>query len=108
LTTASGVLPNPPRNDVLVSGTEDLIGIASTGASPKMGGDRVSLTLLQARKVKHAATVPSGVDPFWLATVAGVAQSFNFAHPHARLALRYRTDSGIAPSPCWQLEGVTQ
>ena len=105
-TTAAGLLTMPDRNDCLVSGTEDLLGIATEGW---MGGDKIWPTVLSPRKLKHAATVPAGFAPLYLYHNGTTPQDINFngLHPLAngRVCLQLRTDGGITPSPCWQLIG---
>jgi hypothetical protein len=65
--TASGKLTAPDRNVCRVTGTEDLIGIATAGWFP---GDCLDLTFTQARKLIHAGSPGTGFAPLRLLKVS--------------------------------------
>jgi len=99
--TSAGVLASPARNDVLVSGTEDFLGIGTVG---KFGGDKVRLTFTASRTIKHAGSPGAGAAPFYLDSIGGTNMDITTS-PNSFITFQFRTDGDISPSPCWQQTG---
>ena len=95
--TVNGVLAVATGADTFrVSGTEDLIGISTSGVGD---GRIVFLTFTQARSAQHGQAVPVGSAPLSFYYVGPtLVQTITFPREGGRLAFQYNADIGA-----WQV-----
>jgi hypothetical protein len=111
-TATGGWLNSPVRNNMLVTIDSSNI-FQGIGTANKFGGDVVECTFLQPVTIVGLASVVGqpGFAPLLLTYSGAYAQNLDWysntvAHNRAangRAAFRLRTDSGVTPSPCWEL-----
>lgn len=95
--TVGGILTLTSGTDTLrVSGTEDFIGLSTSGVSD---GRIVFLTFTQARSAQHGQLVPVGSAPLSFYYVGPtLVQTITFPREGGRIALQYNSDIGA-----WQV-----
>jgi hypothetical protein len=95
--TVGGILTLAAGTDTFrVSGTEDFIGISTSGA---WDGRLVFLTFTQARDAKHGQSVPVGSAPLEFYYVGPtLVDTITFPRAGGRLTLQYN-----ASIPAWQV-----
>lgn len=95
--TTAGILTLPVGTDTLrVSGTEDFIGISTSGVSD---GRIVFLTFTQTRSAKHGQSVPVGSAPLSFYYIGPtLVQTIAFTHVDGRITFQYN-----ASIPAWQV-----
>lgn len=95
--TVNGILTLAVGTDTLrVSGTEDFIGVSTSGSSD---GRIVFLTFMAARNAQHGQAVPIGSAPLSFYYVGpALVSTITFPRAGGRLTLQYNADIGA-----WQI-----